>query len=243
MSAVFPYPNFHVINLFGGPGAGKSTAALGLAYELKKRWASVELVNEFAKELVWADSAHLLSQQNYVFAHQEHRLNRLVNKVEIAITDSPLLLSAFYAPPEYPVAFKQSVFDFFQSYQNINIFVERSHEYAAEGRIQNQEEADALAESMKRFLSDNGIPYYSITANDANPVYLCYWLAKSGLVTFPSTVKPFGPDDVPPPGWIQPSLNQGLDSQGLPVPIAAAVGRRYVPDGVRTQGDLPSDAG
>lgn len=232
---------FHVINLFGGPGAGKSTAALGLAYELKKRWASVELVNEFAKELVWADSAHLLSQQNYVFAHQEHRLNRLIGKVEIAITDSPLLMSAFYAPADYPVSFKQSVFDLFQVYQNINIFVERSHEYAAEGRIQNEEEADALSESMKRFLSENGIPYYSITANDANPVYLSYWLAKSGLVTLPSTVRPFGPDDIPPPGWLQPSLNQGVDAQGLPIPIASAVGRRYIPDGVRTQGNRPSD--
>lgn len=241
MSPLRPHPNLHVINLFGGPGAGKSTAALGLAYELKKRWASVELITEYAKELVWTDSAHLLSNQNYVFSQQEHRLNRLVNKVEIAITDSPLLLSAFYAPPEYPVSFKQSVFDFFQSYQNINIFVERSHKYAEEGRLQNQEEADALSESMKRFLADNGIPYYSVTANDANPIYLCYWLAKSGLVTFPDTVRPFGQDDVPPPGWIQPSLNQALDDQGLPVAIAAAVGRRYVPDGVRTKADTPAE--
>lgn len=240
MSLQIP-PKFHVINLFGGPGAGKSTAALGLAYELKKRWASVELVSEFAKELVWADSAHLLSQQNYVFAHQEHRLNRLRGKVEIAITDSPLLLSAFYAPANYPISFKQSVFDLFDTYQNINIFVERSHEYAAEGRIQNEEEADALADSMKLFLAENGIPFYSVTANDANPVYLSYWLAKSGLVTLPSTVRPFGPEDVPPPGWIHPSLNQKLDAQGLPVPIASAIDRRYIPEGVRTEGNRPQE--
>src|SRR5690606_27766487 len=126
----------------------------------------------------------------------------------------------------------------FQSYRNINIFVERSHEYAAEGRLHDQEEADALAASMKRFLSENGIPYYAITANDANPIYLCYWLVKSGLVTLPPTLRPFGPAAVPPPGWIQPSLKQPMDSQGLPVPIAAAVGRRYVPEGVRTRREV-----
>ena len=233
-------PRFHVVNFFGGPGAGKSTAAAGLFYELKKRWVLSELVIEFAKELVWSGSAHLLSKQNYVFANQEHRLNRLMDKVDVAITDSPLLLSAFYAPEGYPLSFKQSVFDFFETYSNVNIFVERSHEYAADGRLQNEAEADALAESMKQFLSENGIGYYTVTANDANPIYLCYWLVKSGLVRLPDHVRPFGPEDVPPPGWIQPSFKAPLDEQGLPIPVAAAVGRRYVPDGVRTRGDDPA---
>lgn len=229
--------DFPVINFFGGPGAGKSTAAAGLFYELKKRWVSAELVTEFAKELVWSDSAHLLSQQNYVFANQEHRLNRLENKVDVAITDSPLLLSAFYAPESYPLSFKQSVFDFFQLYRNINIFVERSHQYAEEGRLQNQAEADALSDSMKRFLLDNGIPFYIVTANDANPSFLCHWLYESKLIRFPAHFRPFSDAEVPPPGWIRPALEQGFDGEGLPIAHAAAVGRRYVPDGVRTKGE------
>lgn len=228
--------DFPVVNFFGGPGAGKSTAAAGLFYELKKRWVSAELVTEFAKELVWEDSAHLLSRQHYVFATQENRLNRLVNKVDVAITDSPLLLSAFYAPETYPLSFKQSVFDFFQFYRNINIFVERSHQYAAEGRLQNQDEADALANSMKDFLRDNGIPFYTVTANDANPAYLSYWLHDNGLVRFPESFRPFDATDVPPPGWIRPALEAMVDSEGRPIPVAAAVSRRYVPEGVRTEG-------
>lgn len=232
------FKNFFVINFFGGPGSGKSTAAAGLFFELKKRWVPAELVTEFAKELVWADSAHLLSKQNFIFANQEHRLNRLANKVEIAITDSPLLLSAFYAPEDYPLSFKQSVFDFFDSYQNINIFIERSHRYSAVGRLQDQAGADALSSSMKQFLLDNGIPYYTVTADDANPVYLCYWLAQAGLISMSKAFRPFGPEDVPPPGWIQPSLKQQMDEGGLPVGIAAAVERRYIPEGVKTKGEV-----
>lgn len=235
--------DFPVVNFFGGPGAGKSTAAAGLFYELKKRWVSAELVTEFAKDLVWSDSAHLLSKQNYVFANQEHRINRLAGKVDVAISDSPLLLSAFYAPEDYPLSFKQSVFDFFKMYRNINIFVERSHEYAVSGRLQNQGEADALADSMKRFLRDNGVPYYIITANDANPVYLCHWLQEAQLIRFPETSKPFEGEDLPPPGWIKPVLEQALDGMGQPIRLGAAVGRRYVPDGVRTVGDQASVEG
>ena len=233
--------DFPVINFFGGPGAGKSTAAYGLFTELKKRWVAAELVAEFAKEMVLDRSAHLLSQQNYVFANQEYRLNRLVNQFDVAVSDAPLLMSAFYTPEAYPLSFKQSVFDFFQMYRNINIFVERSHTYAAAGRIQHQEDADALAHSMKQFLLDNGIGFYTVTANDANPIYLCYWLYKNNLIPFPELFRPFTEEDVPPPGWIQPSLNQSLDSQGLPIPFGAAVGRRYVPSGVRTQGDAPDE--
>lgn len=226
-------PGFHVINFFGGPCAGKSTAALGLAHELKKRWVMAELVTEYAKDLVWDDSAHLLSRQNLIFATQENRVNRLMNKVPIAITDSPLLLSAFYAPVEYPRSFKQLVFDFFCLYNNVNIFVERSHEYAAEGRIQDEAQADALADAMKLFLQENGIPYYSITANDANPVYLCHWMATQGLIALSSTARPFGPEDVPPPGWIKPYFN------GSGRPVGSSLDKHYIPSGVRTKGDVP----
>ena len=82
-----------VINIFGAPGAGKSTTASGLFYEMKKHWIECEYIQEFAKELVWSDSTHLLSQQNYIFAEQERRLNRLNQKIDVAISDSPLILS------------------------------------------------------------------------------------------------------------------------------------------------------
>lgn len=191
-----------VINLFGGPGAGKSTAAAGLFYEMKKRWFNVELVTEFAKELVWSGSAHMLSEQNYVFSQQEHRLNRLRQKIDLAISDSPLLLSAFYAPRHYPDSFRQSVFDFFHTYDNINIMVRRSHQYSSVGRIQNQSEADELAAHMERYLQKNGIPYHLIEANDAGPRYLMNWLVERGEIALPEESAALTTADKAPPGWL-----------------------------------------
>ena len=45
-----------VINLLGAPGAGKSTAAAGLFYRMKKEFLSVELVTEYAKDLIYPES-------------------------------------------------------------------------------------------------------------------------------------------------------------------------------------------
>lgn len=195
------------INFFGGPGAGKSTAASGLFYEMKKHWIMAEYVPEYAKELVWSNSSHMLSEQNYIFAEQEHRLNRLRQKVDVAISDSPLLLSAFYAPDGYPASFHQSVFDFFHSYDNINIFVKRSHEYSLEGRIQDEADADYLANEMEEYLKKNGIEFWSITASNAAPKRLLGWLVEKMGVPMPHELVP---DTEPAPAnWLvhhQPSI-------------------------------------
>ena len=55
-----------VINLFGGPSSGKTTMAAGLFRLLKTMNKKVELVQEFAKDLVWENNLGKLSDQFYV---------------------------------------------------------------------------------------------------------------------------------------------------------------------------------
>lgn len=42
-----------VINLFGAPGAGKSTLAADIFSKLKRRQVKCELITEFAKDCVY----------------------------------------------------------------------------------------------------------------------------------------------------------------------------------------------
>lgn len=171
-----------VINFYGGPGAGKSTAAAGLFYLLKKAKYNVELVTEFAKDLVYDESLRMLSRQNYVFAHQEYRLSRLKNKVDIAITDSPLLLSTFYAPLDYPKSFTDLCKDLYHTYDNYNFFIERNHQYVEEGRLQDEKESDEISEKILKFLLENNQYYISYLASDNTPNKIYEYLLKSNIL-------------------------------------------------------------
>jgi len=206
-----------VVNFYGAPGAGKSTASSGLYHEMKKHWIEAEYIQEYAKELVWSGSSHMLSQQNYIFAKQEHRLNRLLSKVQVAISDSPLLLSSFYAPKTYPQSFHRLVFDFFHNYPNVNIFVKRSHEYSARGRVQNVSEADFISDEMQKFLRNNKIPFYIITANDASPKRILSWLLSSGKIEKPEHI-PFSEETLPPNWLLDETPHEMWDQNSVVIP-------------------------
>lgn len=227
-----------IINIFGSPGAGKSTACLGLAYELKRRWVQTEYVPEFAKDLVWRGSAHLLKHQLYVFAEQQLRIDCLEGQTDIAVCDSPLLLSSFYSPEDYPLPFKQSVFEFFDQYDNINFFIRRSHAYVAPGRIQTEEQSDRLADSMEEFLYQTGVPFYTITASDDTTRHLLWWLEKEGLVK-PKNPKPLGPEYTPPADWQEPQLRHRTWPNGNSKRSMAAIAKYYLDKDIPTVGKEP----
>lgn len=162
-----------VINFCGSAGAGKSTAALGLAYAMKQRYVEVELIDEYAKRLILADSQHMLADQLGILAEQNSRIfyaNSPHNKIQFVITDSPLFLSAFYTPSDYPASFTPFVFDMFNRYDNLNIFLERNHPYNPAGRLQTEEESDADSQRMKDMLHARGIDFTVLKAGDHVPM-------------------------------------------------------------------------
>lgn len=154
-----------VINLFGGPGCGKSTTAAGLLYQCKMDGLSVELCSEYAKDLVYEDRNNVLeTDQLYVFAQQHRRLHRYKDLVDVVIMESPLLLSSIYYSPNNiydQQKFNALVFDTYSKYPNINFLLQREGiPYVAEGRVQSEiEEAktyDHCVETMLRWLR---VPY------------------------------------------------------------------------------------
>lgn len=144
-----------IINLYGAPGAGKSTLAAGLFYDMKSQGISVELVTEYAKDIVWSESTTVLKDQIFVFAQQHHRIHRLQGKVDYVITDSPILLSCVYNNMNSEnQKLNELIIDTYKRYDNINFFVQRSKEYVCNGRMQNEVESDAIACKIVDFLID-----------------------------------------------------------------------------------------
>lgn len=150
-----------VINFFGGPGCGKSTTAALLYAELKIKNINCELVNEFAKDLVWQNSLDDLKNQIYVFGNQHHRMFRLIDKVDIIITDSPLLLTLAYADKDMFLSMEELVFNEHNKYNNINIFLNRNETYQENGRKEDYDNAIKLDNIIQKILKRGKIEYES----------------------------------------------------------------------------------
>lgn len=157
------YKDTLVINLYGGPGTGKSTNAARIFTLLKDKGEEVELVTEFAKDLVWEQRSFTLENQVYVFAKQYHRLYRLLGQVDFIVTDSPILQGCVYDTSESN-ELQDLVLHSHQQMNTINICLTRSKEYQPIGRMQTEEEAKQLDKMIRDKLTELGVPYVEIPA-------------------------------------------------------------------------------
>lgn len=167
-----------VINFFSGPGVGKTTTAAGFFYKMKVNGDNVELVNEYARELIYEGRMdHMMYAQDHILGEQNRRLHILKDHVDFAITDSPLLLSIVYLPDNYPRSFVPFVVDLFNQYDNINILLKRGDApYQADdgGRRQTEEEALVLDRQIENLLdtySENIFHIFKVTENVVDRIY------------------------------------------------------------------------
>lgn len=146
-----------VINLYAGPGAGKTTAALQICLELKKLGINAEYVSEFAKDLIYDGKEEMLKDQRYVTDGQYERLNRLRGKVDVIVTDSPLLLGQVYGKKSVDKEYKDEIRNRYDSFDNYNAFIVRGNNFTQKGRVHNLEESKQLDADVLQMLSDNKI--------------------------------------------------------------------------------------
>lgn len=153
-----------VVNLYGGPSSGKSTIAAGVFSLLKLHGVVCELVTEFAKDLVWEDRDKTLHDQHYIFGKQHHRMWRLKDKVDVIITDSPIILSIIYKPKTIGDGFDRSVIEANNNFNNFNVFLKRVF-YSELGRKHDEEQAKGIDSLIKTLLLNNGIVWWETTGN------------------------------------------------------------------------------
>lgn len=159
-----------VINLLGAPGAGKSTLAAGLFYLMKRKYKSVELVTEYAKDLHYDGHKSDDLDQLSVFAEQNRRITRLIGKVDYVISDSPLFLSAYYANKnKYSPTFANYVLEMAKAHQNCNYLVKRAHRYDPNGRSQDEAGSDQIHEELQWYMHLNNIEFQTVSAGDFMP--------------------------------------------------------------------------
>ena len=165
-----------IINLFGGPGIGKSSIANGLTYKLKKKHISCDNPYEFPKLLAWDENHSAIRDQLYVLANQHRGIVKSYGKVDFIILDSPILLSLtyrnYYKSNEYPAtlygeSFDKLVLDTFNQYDNINIVLNRSIGLHNEKeRYQTLKQSILLDVEIENTLIKHQLPYTKLDVGD-----------------------------------------------------------------------------
>ena len=172
------------INIFGAPGAGKSTTMLGLTYHMKLMGLSVENTPEFIKEMIYEESkTELFGGQLYILGEQNRRLARLKDKNDFAVTDCPLPLIGFYTKDDYIPGFNDFVKNLYNSYNNVNYFIQRTHEFENEKRVHNEDEANQKELEIPKYLDKMNIKYKVVSSGEELVHQLIEDLIKSDVIS------------------------------------------------------------
>jgi hypothetical protein len=168
-----------VVNLLAGSGAGKSTTSAMLFAMLKQNGVDAELVTEYVKDMVWEDRKGVFACQAYVFGKQLYRIQRLVGKVDVIVTDSPIILSALY-DPEQDRNFRDYIVTKFNQFNNINFFLHRNTStFNPNGRNEKTvEEAVENDKKLIRFLDQEGIDYINAYVDETVCENIFYMVTK-----------------------------------------------------------------
>jgi len=156
-----------VVNLYAGPGTGKSTSAAQIFAELKWMGVNSEMTLEFAKEKVWEESIKVLDDQIYVFAKQLHKMRRLIGKVDVIITDSPLLFSIMYDVSKNK-HLKSLVLDVYKEFNNFDVLLKREKPFEQAGRLQDETKARLLDAQIEGILNKYAGGFMTFPANKAS---------------------------------------------------------------------------
>lgn len=160
-----------VINLYGGPGAGKSTSAARLFALLKESGIETELISEYVKQWAWEERKPVNYDQFYFFGKQARKEYSLFGKVDYIVTDSPVALCGYYSKvfgkPEQAECFNQMISTYYNmclkdGVEHINVFLKRVKPYNPLGRFQTEEEARKIDSDLCEYIQAQGIKFISV---------------------------------------------------------------------------------
>lgn len=162
-----------IVNFFGGPHVGKTTICAKTYSSLNSiTKLRIEMALEYAKDQVWSGNFKSLDNQAHVFGEQLKRVLRVLNKVNVIVTDAPLLNSITYCKGT-DINFEPLIVEVFNSMQNLNFLIKRTgnkEDYDNIGRYHNYEEAVELDTKILKILNNNNINYKVIDRGDIDIV-------------------------------------------------------------------------
>ena len=165
-----------LINFIGQPSSGKTSLSAKLFARLKELELDAEYVYEYVKGWAWEGKKIGKFDQFYIFGKETHNQSKLFNKVDYVISDSPVMLTAFYHfYYNGDNALKEVCKDFYKltdeaGVKVLNFYLPRKKKYNPKGRFQTQEQADQLAKDLLVWLDNEGYSYEVLDCSEEERV-------------------------------------------------------------------------
>jgi hypothetical protein len=168
-----------IINLYGGPGTGKSTTAAMLFALLKQQGINAELVQEYVKGWAWEGRSIQPLDQYYFLGKQMRREATLLGKVDVIVTDSPLLLgvhfSRYFGSADIARDLLQTIRTYWRrteaEHRHTHVMLRRTKKYNPAGRYQTAEEARSMDGMIGGLLYEVGVTTYSGLTDDVPAIW------------------------------------------------------------------------
>lgn len=145
------------LNLWGGPGSGKSVLASEIFVLCKKKGMKVELVPEWIKHWAWEKYEPRGMDELYVLAKQVHMEDRLLRAGAYIITDSPIRMQLAYCRNGLHGAFCDISNQWESRWPGVHILLKRNFSYKQEGRYQTEDQALRKDDEIKDWWMSSGV--------------------------------------------------------------------------------------
>ena len=163
------------INLFAGPGSGKSTTAAKVFAMLKEQHVHAELNSEYVKRFAHRGQTPVSYDQFYFFAKQIKQEYELLGKLDVVVCDAPSLIACYYTHV-YGEKTTAEVFKaMYKEYRRMlvadgaeffDIFLTRQKQYQPKGRFQTEQEARDIDVDMRKYLGGVGISLTEVPGDE-----------------------------------------------------------------------------
>ena len=165
-----------IVNVFAGPGTGKSTLAAGVYTELKLAGINAEMAREYVKSWAWEGRQIGPFDQIYFMGKQARTETMLYRKASVIITDCPLLLGVVYAERYSDPRIAKAVEDMAMAVYRVaedsghryfNIMLSREKKYVQDGRYESEDQAREVDRLALAKLVQHNLPYLWGTSDSA----------------------------------------------------------------------------